>query len=87
LSSDIPLYKGKGCEHCSSTGYYGRSGIFELLLVNDDIRRLILKNADANQLREAARQNGMKTLLEYGAETIERGMTTLNEVLRVTQEA
>ncbi len=86
LSSDIPLYKGKGCEHCSSTGYYGRSGIFELLIVNDDIRRLILKNADANQLREAARQHGMKTLLEYGAETVERGLTTLNEVLRVTQE-
>ena len=87
LSSDVPLYRGKGCEHCSSTGYYGRSGIFELLLVNDDIRSLILKNADANQLREAARQHGMKTLLEYGAETIKRGMTTLNEVLRVTQEA
>jgi len=87
LSSDIPLYRGKGCEHCSSTGYFGRSGIFELLLVNDDIRSLILKNADANQLREAARQHGMKTLLEYGADTIKRGMTTLNEVLRVTQEA
>ena len=87
LSSDVPLYRGKGCEHCSSTGYYGRSGIFELLLVNDDIRSLILKNADANQLREAARQHGMKTLLEYGADTIKRGMTTLNEVLRVTQEA
>ena len=86
LRSDIPLYKGKGCEHCSSTGYYGRSGIFELLLVNDDIRRLILKNADANQLREAARRNGMKTLLEYGANTVQKGMTTLTEVLRVTQE-
>lgn len=86
LRSDIPLYKGKGCEHCSSTGYYGRSGIFELLLVNDDIRRLILKNADANQLREAARRNGMKTLLEYGANTVQQGMTTLTEVLRVTQE-
>jgi general secretion pathway protein E len=87
LSSDIPLYKGRGCEHCSSTGYYGRSGIFELLLINDDIRRLILKNSDANQLREAARQHGMKTLLEYGADKIQQGLTTLSEVLRVTQEA
>jgi general secretion pathway protein E len=87
LSSEMPLYKGKGCEHCSSTGYYGRSGIFELLLVNDDIRRLILKNADANQLREAARKHGMQTLFEYGADTIQRGMTTLSEVFRVTQEA
>jgi general secretion pathway protein E len=87
LSNDIPLYKGRGCEHCSSTGYYGRSGIFELVLVNDDIRRLILKNSDANQLREAARQHGMKTLLEYGADKIQQGLTTLSEVLRVTQEA
>jgi len=87
LTGDIPLYQGKGCEHCSRTGYYGRSGIFELLLVNDDIRRLILKNSDSNQLREAARQNGMKTLLEYGADRVKQGMTTLAEVLRVTQEA
>jgi len=87
LKGDIPLYQGRGCEHCSRTGYYGRSGIFELLLVNDDIRRLILKNADSNQLRETARQHGMKTLLEYGADRVRQGMTTLAEVLRVTQEA
>jgi len=87
LNGDISLYQGKGCEHCSHTGYYGRSGIFELLLVNDEIRRLILKNSDSNQLRDAARQHGMKTLLEYGADRIKLGMTTLAEVLRVTQEA
>ncbi len=87
LSSDIPLYKGKGCEQCSLTGFYGRLGIFELLLVDDNIRRLILKNADANQLREAARQHGMKTLLEDGADKIQQGFTELREVLRVTQEA
>jgi general secretion pathway protein E len=87
LSSDIPLYQGKGCEHCAFTGYYGRSGIFELLLVDDNTRRLILKNADSNQIRETAKQHGMKTLLEYGADKIRQGMTTLAEVLRVTQEA
>lgn len=87
LSSDIPLYRGRGCEKCSFTGYYGRMGIFELLLIDDDIRRLILKNADSNQLREAARQHGMKTLLEDGADKIQQGITTLREVLRVTQEA
>jgi general secretion pathway protein E len=87
FSSDISLYTGKGCEKCASTGYYGRTGIFELLLVDDDIRKLILKNADSNQIRELSRQHGMRTLLENGAENIKKGITTLSEVLRVTQEA
>ncbi len=81
------LYRGMGCEQCASTGYYGRSGIFELLAVDDAIRKLILKNADANEIRDAARQSGMKTLLEDGADKVRAGMTTLSEVLRVTQEA
>jgi general secretion pathway protein E len=87
IDSALTLYKGKGCEHCSFTGYYGRSGIFELLVVDDDIRKLILKNADSNQIRRAAKENGMRTLLEDGAEKIKAGVTTLSEVLRVTQEA
>ncbi len=86
IPADTPLYTGKGCEQCASTGYYGRIGIFELLMIDDEIRRLILKNSDANQLRTMARQRGMKTLLEDGAEKIQAGMTTLSEVLRVTQE-
>jgi general secretion pathway protein E len=85
--SDIPVYKGEGCEKCAFTGYYGRTGIFELLIVDDTIRRLILKNADSNVIRESARKNGMKTLLEDGIEKIKMGVTTYNEVLRVTQEA
>jgi general secretion pathway protein E len=87
IGSDTPIYKGRGCEKCAFTGYYGRTGIFELLVVDDDIRRLILKNSDANQIREAARQHGMTTLLENGAEKIKNGITTYSEVLRVTQEA
>jgi general secretion pathway protein E len=87
IEKEVPLYYGKGCEHCSFTGYFGRTGIFELLVVDDDIRRLILKNADANQLRDKAREKGMRTLLEDGAEKIKAGITTLSEVLRVTQEA
>jgi general secretion pathway protein E len=82
-----PLYHGRGCEKCASTGYYGRAGIFELLVVDDEIRKLILKNSDANQIRNTAKQYGMKTLLEDGAEKIKEGVTTLSEVLRVTQEA
>ncbi|MFH1025861.1 MAG: ATPase, T2SS/T4P/T4SS family, partial [Nitrospirota bacterium] len=81
------LYHGKGCEQCASAGYYGRAGIFELLVVDDEIRKLILKSADANQIRTTAKQYGMRTLLEDGAEKIKAGVTTLSEILRVTQEA
>ncbi|MBI5639766.1 MAG: type II secretion system ATPase GspE [Nitrospirae bacterium] len=86
IGSDIPLYTGRGCEKCAFTGYYGRTGIFELLVVDEEIRRLILKNADANQIRDEARRAGMTTLLENGTAKIKAGITTLNEVLRVTQE-
>jgi len=87
IDSSTPLFRGEGCEQCAQTGYYGRNGIFELLVVDDDIRRLILKNSDSNDIRQTARKNGMKTLLEDGAEKIKAGTTTLAEVLRVTQEA
>ncbi len=87
LDGDVELYRGRGCEACTFTGYYGRKGIFELLVVDDDIRKLILRNPDANELRQTARKLGMKTLLEDGAEKVRRGMTTLHEVFRVTQEA
>jgi general secretion pathway protein E len=86
ISGVTTLYRGKKCEKCAFTGYYGRAGIFEFLLVNDDIRKLILKNADSNQIREVARRHGMKTLLEDGAQKVKSGITTLSEVLRVTQE-
>ncbi len=80
------LYKGTGCEHCAYTGFFGRIGIFELFLVEDEIRRMILKNEDAQQMREVAKQKGMKNLLDDGLEKVKEGRTTLNEVLRVTQE-
>ena len=80
------LYRGRGCEMCTGTGYHGRMGIFELLPIDDAIRKLILRNADSNQIREAARQGGMKTLLEDGAEKVRQGITTAGEVFRVTQE-
>jgi len=87
IDSTAPLYRGKGCEACSFTGYYGRSGIFELLVVDEEIRKLILKSADAAQIRNTAKQYGMRTLLEDGAVKVKSGITTLNEILRVTQEA
>jgi len=87
IGTHTQLYSGRGCEKCTFTGYYGRTGIFELLVVDDELRKMILKNADANQIRALAKQNGMKTLLEDGVEKVRRGITTLHEVLRVTQEA
>lgn len=87
ISNGKPFYRGTGCEECAFTGYHGRLGIYELIAIDDDMRRLILKSADANEIREVARKNGMKTLLEDGAGKIKEGITTLNELLRVTQEA
>jgi general secretion pathway protein E len=80
------LYKGTGCEHCAHTGFYGRIGIFELFIVDDEIRRMILNKEDAQKMREVAKQHGMKTLLDDGLEKVRDAHTTLNEVLRVTQE-
>ncbi len=86
IDADVLLYRGQGCEKCANTGFYGRSGIFELLVVEDDLRKLILRNADANEIRDTARRHGMKTLLEDGADKVKAGITTLSEVFRVTQE-
>jgi general secretion pathway protein E len=86
IDSSITLYKGAGCEKCANTGYFGRAGIYELLIIDEDLRKLVLKNSDSGQLRDLARQHGMTTLLEDGAEKIKAGITTLSEVFRVTQE-
>ena len=86
IGADVELYRGKGCDKCAGTGYRGRAGVFELLVVDDDLRRLILRNADANELRLMAKRHGMKTILEDGIAKVRKGQTTLSEVFRVTQE-
>lgn len=86
LKKDTVFYKGKGCEKCAHTGYYGRSGIFELLVVNDEIQQLIIKQADVMKISEAARRNGMITLIEDGGRKVAAGVTTVSEIFRVTQE-
>jgi general secretion pathway protein E len=83
---DGRVYEGRGCKECSQTGYRGRLGIYELMLMNDDIRRLTITNADSSQLRKAAVQNGMVTLRRDGFEKVRLGLTTVAEVIRVTQE-
>ncbi len=81
------LYKaGPGCDECKRTGYKGRTGIHELLVVDDEIRNLVMKSADAAAIRRAATAQGMNTLRGDGAEKILQGQTTIEEILRVTQE-
>jgi general secretion pathway protein E len=84
--ADLNVIEVKGCENCSNTGYWGRAGIFEFLHITDDIQRLILEKRDSNIIKEAARKNGMRTLREDGWLKVKKGMTTISEVIRVTQE-
>ena len=84
--SEITIYEGRGCEHCNSTGYCGRTGIFEFLVLNDEISDLILTRASASQIKEKAVQCGMKSLRQSGWEKVKMGITTPEEVMRVTQE-
>ncbi len=80
------LYRGKGCDVCAHTGYRGRMGIFELMVINDDLRAAIMNNSDSATLKTKAREFGMKTLREDGALKVIAGITTVAEVTRVTRE-
>lgn len=77
------LFRGKGCEACLNTGYTGRIGIFELLVVTDNIKKLIMNGSDATTIKEQALKEGMITLLQDGVNKVIAGVTTLDEVLRV----
>ena len=80
------LYKPVGCPACNNTGYRGRKGIYELMVLDDEIRQLTLKKADSGSIKRAAVAKGMSTLLEDGARKIMRGWTSVAEVLSVIQE-
>lgn len=80
------VYHGKGCEHCKHTGYYGRTAIYEFMVIDDEIREHIVRKTPANQLRQIALSKGMIGLRQDGMEKVRLGITTLDEVLRVTQE-
>jgi general secretion pathway protein E len=80
------LYKGAGCEKCLQTGYLGRTGIFELLLVDDRIRNLVVGRQEAHLIKQAAIEKGMTTLRRDGLRRALEGTTTLQEVYRVTQD-
>ena len=80
------LYKGRGCDSCSHSGYSGQIGIFEILDVNHNIKEMIKPEMSVEELRKAAREAGMKTMFEDGIEKAEAGLTTLEEVMRVIME-
>ena len=84
--SPTHLYRAVGCPACQGTGYQGRTGIYELMLIDDDVRQLILKNVDSNTIKKAAVDHGMLTLLQHGAYKVALGITTAAEVLSVTAE-
>ena len=86
LGEEIQTYRGTGCEHCFGTGYHGRKGIFELMEMNEEIRKMIMRNADAGDLIKEAKRNGMRSLREDGWMKVASGLTTADEVTRVTQE-
>lgn len=79
-------YYGAGCNECRSTGYMGRTSISELMVIEDDIRKLILERTSADIIRKKALLKGMQTLRECGMQKAQEGITTIDEVLRVTQE-
>jgi type IV pilus assembly protein PilB len=81
---DFKCYKGKGCSKCSNIGYRGRLSLFEVMPTTNEIQELTLRRAPANELKQAAIQTGMKTLRQSGIAKIKLGVTTIEEVLRVT---
>ncbi|MFV0276399.1 MAG: type II secretion system protein GspE, partial [Parahaliea sp.] len=80
------VYQAEGCEHCLDTGYAGRIAIHELFVLDEDMHRVIMSGADATVLHAAARRQGMITLYEDGLRKVVAGSTSLEEVMRVTQD-
>jgi general secretion pathway protein E len=80
------LYRGKGCAQCYGSGYKGRQGIYELLVVNSTLRSLIAKNADAAEIRKVAAEQGMLSLRQHGAHLVKAGVTTVSEIMRASRK-
>jgi type IV pilus assembly protein PilB len=85
--ANIEAYAAHGCPRCSNSGYRGRVGIYEAMLVNDEIRSLVIERAPADAIRSIALMNGMRTLAQDGFEKVKQGLTTIEEIARVTGSA
>ncbi len=84
--NEFRVYKGNGCSNCNHTGFKGRIGLYEILRIDDNIRDLIMKRTNADEIERAATSVGMTTMLQDGLEKIKSGKTTIEEVLRATAE-
>jgi type IV pilus assembly protein PilB len=78
------FYRGSGCENCNNTGYKGRVGLFELMIMNNEIREMIMQNASTDEIRSVAQKGGMLTLRDAGMKVAFEGITTPEEVVRET---
>ena len=85
LPADRPVYRAVGCMACRQTGYHGRRGVFEMMNMNDEIRHMMLRGCSTGEVREAARRDGLRTLSEDGWRLVIEGVTTPDEILRVTK--
>ncbi|MCM8800670.1 MAG: Flp pilus assembly complex ATPase component TadA [Candidatus Omnitrophica bacterium] len=83
---NLILYRGRGCEQCRGTGYKGRTGIFELMIIDDELREMIISQASTVALRKKAQEKGMRLLAEDGVSKVLAGITTIEEVARVCEE-
>ena len=82
----LTFWKPKGCKYCDNIGYKGRKGIFELLVVSEEVKKLVLKKASSGEIKELARREGMRTLWEDGLEKAKEGITSVEEVIKVSRE-
>jgi type II secretory ATPase GspE/PulE/Tfp pilus assembly ATPase PilB-like protein len=85
-ATEIDLSRGKGCDECHGTGYRGRTGIYELFVINEEARGLILNKRPSGVVRRYATEHGMVSLRDDGWAKVRAGITTVEELLRVTQE-
>jgi type II secretory ATPase GspE/PulE/Tfp pilus assembly ATPase PilB-like protein len=86
LEKSDEFYYGQGCAVCGNTGYYGRVGVYEVLVPGEAIREAVLEKASASEIRKAAIESGMVTMIEDGFTKARRGITTIEEVLRMLYE-
>ena len=80
------IFHATGCKKCADRGYFGRTGIFELLVMTPRVQEMALQGADSNAIKREARKTGMRTLREDGAQKVLDGFTTIEEIMRVTRD-
>jgi type II secretory ATPase GspE/PulE/Tfp pilus assembly ATPase PilB-like protein len=87
IDPNATLHRGKGCEHCRMSGYFGRLGIFELVVMTPQLREMVLRSASEDELRQASKQEGTLEIRDAGVKKVLEGLTTVDEILRVTEES